>query len=171
MRMSLLVCHRRRGATLIEVLIAMLVIVIASIATLTYFGPTRGYIGKSGNRRAALERARERLEQLLQIDVTNITPAVDLGRAPDKQLPFWISCPNGNPCALVGANPNNQVSVDSLPTQPIQSLVQWKDDLAAGTATSPDVLEFSVKVWFMGQDTTLDDDFHRVHLRTLRTTP
>ena len=68
------VLRRSQGATLIEVLISMLIIVIASIATLQYFGPTKGYIGKSGNRRAALERARERLEQLMAAPQVTLPP-------------------------------------------------------------------------------------------------
>ena len=167
--LSPVTCCRRRGATLIEILISMLIIVIASVATLQYFGPTKGYIGKSGNRRAALERARERLEQLMSADVDAIKPAVDPNLPPNAQPQFWLQCV-GDPCAwtLSGGAVSEPIDVEDLPNQPMETTIQWRDDPAAGTAT-PDVLELSARVWFLGQDMTLDDDFHRVHLRTLRT--
>ena len=62
----------RRGASLIEVLVAIIIIVIASVGTLAYFAYGLGNVGKTGNRRAALERSRERLEQLMASTIANL---------------------------------------------------------------------------------------------------
>jgi type II secretory pathway pseudopilin PulG len=154
----------QRGVSLVEVLIGILIVVIASIGTLTYFAYGLGGIGKQGNRRAALERARERLEQLMAANIDNIKPP-----AGDENV-YWVSCDGA--CTRGGVvgvdgNPSNPVSVDDLPSQPIEATVQWKNDPSAGTDTL-DTLELGVKVWFM-PNSTVDDDFHRVHIRTLRT--
>ena len=160
--------QRQRGVSLIEVLIGILIVVIASIGTLTYFGYGLGGIGKQSNRRAALERARERLEQIMAVDVDTIKPPVDATQPLNNQPLRWVSC-IGATCAWVTANPNQTVPVNNLATnQPIQATVQWKDDPSAGTTTTPDALELGVKVWFT-PGSTVDDEFHRVHLRSLRT--
>ena len=155
----------KRGVTLIEVLLSIVIIAIASIATLTYFSHAKGGIGKTGNRRAALERARERLEQLMASPITPITPPVNDGSA------HQATCSAGS-CILL-APVTEFVSVDDLPAQKIESTVQWVDDPSAGT-TGPsgtiiyDALALDVKVWFTS-DFGVDDDFNRVNIRTLRT--
>ena len=55
----------RSGVSLVEILIGILIVVIASIGTLSYFSSVLGNVGRQSNRRAAIERARERLEQLM----------------------------------------------------------------------------------------------------------
>ena len=152
--------RNKRGVSLIEVLIAMLVITVASIATLTYFSYAMGGIGRQGNRRAALERACERLEQLMVANITTVQPA-------DGAL-YWLSCA-GSPCTWTqsAAPVTERVAVDTLPNQPMQTTVRWVDDPSAGTV-GLDTLEFSVRVWFTGNAGN-DDEFNRVHLRTLRT--
>ena len=154
----------RSGVSLIEVLIGLIIVVVASIATLTYFSHGLGGIGRQSNRRAALERARERLEDIMA-DIATIKPQVDANFAQDNQPVFWASC-TGPTCSTQASDPNQTVPVDDLPGQPIKSTIQWKDDPSAGTST-PDVLEVGVKVWFI-PGSTADDDFHRVHVRTLR---
>ncbi|MBI4436645.1 MAG: type II secretion system protein [Candidatus Omnitrophica bacterium] len=158
----------RRGVSLIEVLIGILIVTIASIGTLMYFAYAKGNIGKTGNRRAALERARQRLEQLMATNPDTL-PAIDPGFSEDNQPLFWLSC-SGNPCtwtpSLTQFKETN-IQVDDLLTQDMETIVQWRNDPSAGT-TTPDVLEFSVRVWFIPNSTT-DDDFNRVHVRTLRT--
>ena len=166
--------HNRRGVTLIEILISMVLIALASIATLSYFSHAKGAIGKTGNRRAALERARQRLEQLLVANTTSITP-------PANGAPYWFTCTGPTPCAWSAPSATRitqNVSVDDLPTQPMESSVRWVDDLSAGTGGPPgpiiyDALAFDVKVGFVpGWDPSnaaTDNDFNRVHVRTLRT--
>ena len=153
------VFRQRRGVSLVEILLGLLIVTIDCIGTLSYFAYGMGGIGKQGNRRAALERARERLEQLLATPVGSIQP-------PDTQL-YWLTC-TGTPCTWTrsSARVTQNVSVDDLTSQPIETTVQWVDDPSAGT-TTPDVLNLGVKIWFLG--TTVDDDFHRVYVRTLRT--
>jgi len=150
----------KRGATLIEILISIFIVALASIATLTYFAYAKGGIGKTGNRRAALERARQRLEQLMETNPTLISPAND--------VLHQLAC-SGLPCTWIFDGPAETVDVEDIGQQPIVTTVRWRDDPSAGTpASTHDVLELSAKVWFTPGDTT-DDDFHRVHVRTLRT--
>jgi len=160
----------RKGVSLVEILIGLIIVVVASIATLTYFSSALGGVGRQSNRRAALERARERLEQLLQVDPDSIKPTIDSALPPNGQPVLWVSCA-GATCSKEISNPNETIDVEDLqgPQAPrLESTVQWKDDPAAGTTDVPDVLELGVKVWFF-PNSTVDDDFHRVHLRTLRT--
>ena len=155
--------RRARGATLIEVLVCFVLIAIACIASLSYFGNTRGFVSRTGNRRAALEQARDRLEQLMAAQIANLPPQ------------------NGNcyyctAAACVAASwtvyacgtvpPADTVTTDSLANARRETTAQFVDDPSAGTATD-DVYSFGVKVWFMPG--TTDDDSNRVYLRTLRT--
>jgi hypothetical protein len=154
----------RRGVSLIEILIGIIIVVIASIGTLTYFAYGLGGIGKSGNRRAALERARERLEELIESNIDDFNPRDGVQR--------WVTCA-GSPCAwtLSPTVNTDPVTVDDLSGQPMETTIQWLDDVdtpPAGETDVPDVLALDVKVWFTA-NTGVDDDFNRVHLRTLRT--
>ena len=155
----------KRGVTLIEVLLSIVLIAIASIATLTYFAYAKGGIGKTGNRRAALERARQRLEGMLASTITDMTPPAD-------GQPYFVSCATGSPCQWVLGDPNEKVEVEDLGLLPVKATVQWVDDPSAGTGVPPtiiyDTLTFDVQVWF-DPNTSINDDFHRVHIRTLRT--
>ena len=81
--------YQDRGVSLVEILVAIVIVVVASIAALSYFSYGMGGIGRQGNRRAALERARERLEQLMAANVTDLEPS-DLAVR-------WLTC-NGSPC-------------------------------------------------------------------------
>ena len=156
----------KTGVSLVEILIGLIIVVIASIATLTYFSLALGGVGKTGNRRAALERARQRLEVLAQAGLSVIAPpSLLVGQGPQ-----FISCnvDTGVCTGPLTADPNDTVNVDDLLSQPLQSTIECKHDTAAGTPDGTcDVLELGVKVWFMPGSTD-DDDFHRVHLRTLR---
>lgn len=152
----------QRGLSLVEVLIGLVIVLVASIASLSYFAYGLGGIGKSGNRRAALERARQRLEQLLAASPTAITP-------PKNGNPYWLTC-NGDPCAWSApsaAPVAQEVPVGDLGPQPTETVVQWVDDPSVQTADL-DTLELGVKVWFIPGSTD-EDDFHRVYIRTLRT--
>ena len=151
----------QRGVSLVEILVAIVIVVVASIAALSYFSYGMGGIGKQGNRRAALERARERLEQLLAANVNNLKPS-------DQQL-RWLICA-GSPCTwtLSTGQALESVAEDDLPSQKMETTVQWQDDPAAQTLQSTqDALVLDVKVWFTS-NTGSDDDFNRVHVRALR---
>ena len=154
-----------RGVTLVEVLIGTFIVIIACIGSLTYFAYVVGSVGKTGYRRAALERARERLEELMaSSNISQLQP-------PNGQ-PYWLTC-SGSPCTWTrsapGVRATQLVSVDDLPSQTIETTVQWVDDPypPAGTATL-DTVALGVKVWFT-RNTATDDDFNRVYVRTLRT--
>ena len=151
----------RRGVSLIEILIGILIIVIASIGTLSYFSVSVGNVGRQSNRRAALERARQRLEELLETNSNLINPSVVDGIA------HPVICDGAGNCQL--NNAAETISVDDLPSQTLVSTVECKHDGAAGTPGGTcDVLELSAKVWFI-PGPTVEDDFHRVHIQTLRT--
>ena len=161
----------RRGATLIEILLGLVIVAIASVATLQYFAYAKGNIGVQGNRRAALERARERLEQLLAANFNGIEPT--LQPPPAVQNPVtWLTC-TGSPCAWTKSlvRTTQTVAVDNFPSQPIETTVQWIDDPNSPTASpgsfTPDKLEFGIKVWFT-KNTAADDDLNRVFIKTLR---
>ena len=149
----------RNGVGLIEILLGLLIITIASLATLNYFAYGFGSIGKQGRRRAALERAREQLEQLLVANIIQLQP-------PNGQQ-YWLTC-SGSPCTWTrsAVRVTQSVSVNDLPSQPIETMIQWVDDPSAGTSTL-DTLALGVKVWFT--PSVADDDFNRVYVRTLRT--
>ena len=157
---------KKNGVTLIECLIALVIIVIASLAALSFFSYGKGGIGKQGNRRAAYEVARMRLEQLMAANVSSVKP-------PDGNI-RWVryNCAV-LPCTWVlttiPPNPPETVSVEDLPNQQMVTQVQWIDDPTAGTGTAtPDVLEFTVKVWFT-HNFGANDNFNRVEMKSLRT--
>ncbi|MBI4167505.1 MAG: type II secretion system protein [Candidatus Aenigmarchaeota archaeon] len=153
-----------RGVSLIEVLVGLVIVTVATIGALSFFSRGVGGIGKEGNRRAALEQARARLEQLMAAPITQVEPSINGTLTPDNQPKYWISCANGS-CTRTASYASETVSVDDLPNQRIESTVQWKDDSTADT-TDPDTLELTARVWFTSN--LVDDDSNRVYLKTLR---
>ena len=161
----MLTTRRQRGVSLVEILIGMVIVVIASLGALTVFAYGLGGISKQSNRRAALERARQRLDQLMAASINQIQPL-------DGQ-PYWLICTGTPPdfCTTWALSPvrvTQLVSVDDdLPNQPIETTIQWVNDPSAGTSTL-DTLALGVKVWFI-PSSSVDNDLNRVFVRTLRT--
>lgn len=155
--------RKLRGVTLVEVLTAFVIVTVASVATLQYFGLPRGEIGKTGNRRAALERARERLEQLMASPIAQLPP-----RDGNCYACADATCTAGSWAAYAcgAAPPADAINVEDQGALRRETFAQYVDDPSAGTA-GLDLYEFGVKVWLT--NTATDDDFYRVHLRTLRT--
>ena len=154
----------RRGVTLVEVLIAFVIIVVASIGTLTYFAMGMGNVGKTGNRRAALERSRERLEQFMASAIADLPPrdgSCYACAAGTCTAASWVAY------GCVATPPSDVIPVEDQGDLRRETFAQFVDDPSAGTTDDLDVYEFGVKVWFT--NTATDDDFHRVHLQTLRT--
>ena len=149
-----------KGVSLVEILIGIIIVVIASIGTLTYFSSALGNVNKQGNRRAALEQARQRLEEMLVSANDDIKP-------PNDGVSHWVACGSGSPCKWVAANPNETVTTGHLSGQTLRSTVRCTDDASAGTSGTCDVLELDAKVWFT-KNTGSDDDFNRVYIKTLR---
>jgi type II secretory pathway pseudopilin PulG len=146
----------------VEVLVGILIVVIAAIGTLSYFSYGLGGIGKEGLRRAAMERARQRLDQLMEANLTAIAGA----NLQDGQ-PYWLTfSPATNTWNRPAAPTFEGVTVDDLPNQPMETTVQLVDDPTAGT-TGLDVALIGVKVWFTG-NAGADDDHNRVYVKTLR---
>lgn len=141
-------------------------LILATLGSLGTFAYGLGSIRTEGNRRAAVERARQRLEQLLAVSGGTFQVLLE-------GVPYWASC-TGDPCVwtMTVIDPNAPPATDFVslggdwPSQPMETAVQWLDDPSAGTVKLDDVLELSVKVWFT-ERTDLDTDDHRVHLRTL----
>lgn len=152
------VFRQRRGVTLVEILVSLLVLLVVVIATLNYFAYGMGGIGKQGHRRAALERARQRLEQIMAANVSQLKPA-------DANV-RWLSC-TGSPCTWTTSTTRvtQAVAVDDLPAQPMETTVQWRDDPAS--AGTQNALELSARVWFT-QRVGNDDKGNRVLLKTVR---
>ncbi len=155
------VIRRSRGVSLIEVLIAIVVIGVACVGAFAAFSTGLGSVGKQGNRRAALERARERLEQLLS------APLTDMPRA-DGNL-YW--CTAGTTCTSTSWTFSNS-ALDAVPMnvdgndRKAQVFAQWVDDPTNGVGPR-EIIQIGVKVWYMPG--SVDDDFNRVYLKTLRT--
>ncbi len=148
-----------RGVSLIEVLIGIVIVTIASIATLQYFAYAKSGIGRQGHRREALERARQRLEETLSVGIVSIQP-------PDNTL-YWLTC-NGGACQRSTNDPHETIPVDGV-NRPMATTIQCQHDPAAGTpASACDTLAIDVRVWFTA-NTGTDDNFNRVYVRTLRT--
>lgn len=148
-----------RGASLVEALVSMLIIVTACIATLAFFTYGMSSISGEGDRRAALELARARMEELLAASESSVRPA-------DNQL-RWLTC-TGTPCAwaLSAAQVFQAGNLNTLQNQQIETTSQWIDDPTAGTA-GLDVLELVIKVWYTPHF-GVDDEFNRVQIRALR---
>ena len=144
----------------------MLIVVVASLATLRYFAYGLAGIGKAGNRRAALERARQRLEQLIAADSSLLSG--------DENV-HWVTC-TGTPCTWTKFNSRvtESVAVDDLPSEPMETTVQKVNDPVS--STTPDQVHtviLSVKVWFTPNPNLDADDNNvkRVLVRSLRSPP
>lgn len=147
-----------QGLTIIEALIAIVIVVVISIASLSFYAYGLGNINKQGNQRAALELARARMEELLAADLDDISPS-------DNGI-YWITCA-GSPCVwtLAAGETVEAVTVNGNSNRRMETMVQWVDD-PANITQGTDALELVTRVWYSSD--LSDDDFHRVHIRSLR---
>ena len=150
-----------QGFTLVEILTALVIIVVASISALSYFQYGLGGIHSEGNRRAALEIARGRMDQLLATDFSTIKPLA--GSTSER----FLTCA-GTPCVWTQSTTaaSESVSVNGVAGRKLQTTVKWRDDSPGNGTTDDDILEISVKAWYRGE--TADLDSNRVELRSLR---
>ena len=151
----------KKGISLIEVLVGMVLLAVICISSLGFFSYGMGGIGREGNRRAALERARDRMEQLLAADAASL-PSLN-----GPSMKSW--CDNGDPCTnWVTTSRTQTVPVGSLGNLPMETTAQPVHDPTAGTTNNfNDAWELGVKVWYTPRAGT-DDEFNRVYLKTLR---
>ena len=150
----------QKGVTLIEVLVGLVLLAVICISSLGFFSYGLGGIGREGNRRAALERVRERMEQLLAGNAASL-PSLD-----GPSVKYW--CSAGDPCAAWSTATQTQtVPVNNLGNQRMETTAKSVDDPTAGTNNYNDAWELGVKVWYVPTGGT-DDDYHRVFLKTLR---
>ena len=155
---------RRSGVSLIEILLGLLIVTIASIATLSYFASGFGNINKQGNRRAALEQTRARLEQLMASTISDLPPqggSCYYCAAATCTAASWIAYA----CGTV-PTPDTVPQVGRLTNLRRETTAQFINDPSANTTTL-DVYTFGVKVWFTPG--AADNNFNRVYIRTLRT--
>ena len=149
----------QKGVSLIEVLVGLVLLAVVCVSAFGFFSTGLGGIAKEGNRRAALERARERMEQVFETDPTLL--------APRDGAKYW--CSSGNPCTnWSGASSAQTVAVNNLANQRMETTLLGIHDTSAGTpATFYDAWEIGVKVWFT-PNINNDDDYNRVYIKSLR---
>ena len=149
----------RRGVTLIEILVTIVFVAIAVMGALNFFSYGAGGIKIQGDRRAALQQASARLEELMASNGALVTP-------PNGTL-RWVTC-TGSPCTwnFFTTSTPETVPVNGLGNLRTETTVHWIDDPADTTATL-DTLDLGVKVWFTSGST--DDANHRIELHSLRT--
>ena len=155
---------RKRGYTLVEVLVGILVVAVAAIGALSFFSYGWSGIARQGYRRAAAERAREQMEELAAADVA----AFAINNPSDGAL-YWLIC-NGSPCVWTQSNVRvvDNVSLGGLFNGQREITAQRVHDRTTETPPATlDAVELSVRVWFTA-NTGADDDFNRVQLKTLR---
>lgn len=151
------------GVSLVELLVSLTLLVLATMTALGFFGYALGGIDREGNRRAAYEQARARLEVLTQTSASAVNP-------PSNGSVRWLTC-TGSPCTwtLFSTRTTETAAVNDL-SRTMETTVQWANDPTNDPPTGtppPDTLEFIVRVWYTTRAT--DDDFNRVHVRMLRT--
>lgn len=155
--------NSENGFSLIEVLIALVILVIVILGGGLYFFYGRLGINREGYRRAALELASQRLEKLKAADYSKITPNPD---DPDGFDPGYA------PYYIVGGddwNPQEDlaydyVTVGNLTDQKMLTQAQYIDD--DGVGDSYDYLKITVTVkWNIAEWS--DNTTNKVELVTL----
>ena len=159
--------QRRAGVSLIEILVAIMLLVVVAVGALAQFSYGLAGVNTQGSRRAALERARERLEEVMATPFAQVSPpvAVNPNRVDGW---YWLPCVAGV-CAWSATNPNETVAVGDLGPQSMECLVRWINDPTLVGSPLPDALEFSVKVRYAPG--VADNELQRVYLRSLSTAP
>jgi prepilin-type N-terminal cleavage/methylation domain-containing protein len=159
----------KRGLSLIEVLLAIALIAVCSIGTLSYFSVGLGGVNRQGNRRAALERARQRMEQLVAAAPAEIRPPAD-GQT------YGVAACDGSEkvkCSwkVVPSPAVQTVTVNDMAGLRMETSVRYIDDVDTAVPDHADVLVLGVKVWFVPSPSLLvdDADSQRVQLQALRT--
>ena len=123
------------GFSLVEVLIALVILVIVILGGGLYFFYGRLGINREGYRRAALERASQRLEQLKAANYSDIAL-----EPPSDQL-YYITY--GSSWNLTPDKTEDTISEDNLPDGVIVTQAQWVDE---GSDESYDYLKVTVTV-------------------------
>ena len=146
----------------------VLVISLAAIGALGFFSHGLGGIQRQGYRRAAVERARERLEQLMQANVVDIA-----GEDPADGQQYWLICSAASGVLCTSWTRGSTRATDTISLNVVfngqrEITVRRVHDRTTGTSPATlDAVELSVRVWFTA-NTGADDDFNRVQLKTLR---
>lgn len=135
---------KSQGFTLIELLISLLIIVLASICTLSYFQYGLGGIHQEGNRRAALEIARGRMDQVFAADFNSINPPAG------TTTEHYLTC-SGTPCTWSQPSSGeiwDTVTVNEKPGRRLYTKVMWRDDTPGDGTVDDDVVEIVVRACY-----------------------
>lgn len=119
--MKLFNLKKNKSSTLVEVLIAMLIIAIVAIGGFAFFFQGSFRVGLERNRRAALEIANGRLELMRSIPFSNIEPPIG-----SYDIHFLIYN-GGESFSLSSTDPGETVTINGL-VLPITTTISWIDD-------------------------------------------
>ena len=128
----------RSGASLIEVLVACLILAIVAIATAACLYQSRAQASIQRNRRTAMEFANARLEALRNAPYTVIQPPTQTYTA------YYLDDITGS--WRVSASDQGETVTLSGRSLPMTTTVQYMD--ADGGAASYDCLRITVHVWY-----------------------
>lgn len=148
---------RRSGTTLIEVMLAIVILLIMALAGASFIFYSSGQIGIEKNKRVAMELANARLEEMRFASYVSIAPGHDYYVHKIKK-----SGSGGWDIDYTGADENVTINNMSLP---IVTTVQYVDE--DGGFASYDYLKVDVEVNYSARDasqkvmlTTFIGDFH-----------
>ena len=128
----------RAGATLVEVLVAAVILAVVALATAACLYHARAQARLQGDRRLALEMANSRLEELRGAAYATLCP---LAR---NYTPCYVDRMTGA-WRVSAADPGETVTLAGQ-SQPITTTVQYQD--ACGGGTTYDCLRIKVKVQY-----------------------
>jgi len=112
-----------KGFTLLEMMVAIIIFAVVMIGGLSFFVYGRSDISREGHRRAALELASQRLEELKAADYSKIEPYSCYG-VYDYAV-YYIHYSDG--WYVEDEDPNETVDIDNLTGQSIITTVQYED--------------------------------------------
>lgn len=129
----------RSGATLIEILVACLILAVVAVGTAACLSLSQGATAVQRNRRTAMELANSRLEELRAASYDSIKPSQNYS------VYYITRQASGTWTTPTTTDPGETVSVNGA-TKPITTKVQFVD--ADGGAATYDCLRLTVTVQY-----------------------
>lgn len=137
--MKILSFSSKRGATLVELIVALFIIALVILGAGMFFFYGRVNIIREAHRRAALLVASQRLEELKAADWEDIAPD------PPSYQPYYITYSSGWIRNLSEAK-DTEVPVDILSDAKMVTEAQWRDDDPDDGNDTYDYLKVTVTV-------------------------